>query len=177
MRLPSGHIRAAVRLATCASVLLLHSSSAFSDAGDRPAMPLFSEPVPRCLLDVQDEAGRMGISLQVVQASTPGGTVVDSADAWWHEHPTDILVWIDGPEGHLISRWQSYRRARRTIQQATRADHWPCSLENPLRELLGSQRQHRLILLAIAAAGAAVWIPALWMMARFRRGRNGQNST
>lgn len=177
MRLPSGHIRAAVRVATCVSVLLLHSSSAIADAGDRPAMPLISEPVPRCLVDVQDEAGRMGISLQVVQASTPEGTVVDSADAWWHEHPVDILVWIDGPEGHLISRWQSYRRARRTIQQATGADNWPCSLEIPLGDLLRRQRQQRLVLLAIAAVGAAVWVPALCMLAGFRRRRTAQNST
>lgn len=177
MRSLPGHSRAAVRLVTCASVLLLFTSSAMADAGDRPVVQLRSEPVPRCLQGVQDDASRMGISLQIVQASTPEGTLVDSANAWWRQHPVDILVWIDGPEGHLISRWQSYRRARRTVQTAIRTGNWPCGLENPLRQLLMRQQHHRQTLLAIVAAGAAVWLPALWVLARVRRQSSAQNST
>lgn len=171
------HIRAAARVVVCGIVLLWGSSQAISDAGDRPALPLLAEPVPRCLLDVQQEAEQMGISLQVVQVSTPEGTLVDSAAAWWRAHPVDVLVWLDGDDGHLVSRWQSYRRARRTILAASAAADWPCSLADPLRELLGKQRQHRLVLLLIAGAGFAVCVPAMWWVAGYRRRRAGQNST
>jgi hypothetical protein len=170
-------IRAAARVVVCGIVLLWGSSQAFPDAGDRPALPLRAEAVPRCLVEVQQEAEQLGISLQVVQVSTPNGRLVDSAAAWWREHPVDVLVWLDGHDGHLVSRWQSYRRARRTMLAASQAADWPCSLVDPLRELLGKQRQHRLLLLAIAGAGLAICAPAMWFVAGFRRRRAVQNST
>jgi hypothetical protein len=171
------HIRAAVRVVTCGIVLLWCSSQAMSDAGDRPAVHFLAEPVPVCLLEVQQEAERMGISMQIVQASSPNGTLVDSAAAWWHEHPVDVLVWLDGNDGHLVSRWQSYRRARQTILGAKSSGNWPCSLANPLRSLLAGQHRHRLVLLAIAGAAAMVFVPAMWQLAGFRRRRGRQNST
>lgn len=164
-------------MVVCGIVLLWGSSPAISDADDRPALLLRAEPVPRCLLEVQQEAEQLGISLQVMQVSTPGGTLVDSAAAWWRAHPVDVLVWLDGDDGHLVSRWQSYRRARRTVLAASVAPDWPCSLADPLRALLDKQRQHRLVLLLIAGAGVAVFVPAMWWVAGYRRRKGGQNST